>query len=74
MSNLETLLKLEDELGLQIGKKLRYQNLLHERFGSDKPTTEQRIAVAEEVLNGPWLGVLGAQAERTTFEKNKNEQ
>jgi hypothetical protein len=71
--NLEALLSLEDKLETQVGKKLRYDNLVWERYTSlgQTATTEQKIAIAEEVLDGAWLGTLGAQAELVKKQSRK---
>ena len=58
----QVLSDLEQKLNSQLGKKLRYLNLIKERFGNNASETD-KISVAMEVLNGPWLGVLGALAE-----------
>jgi len=53
-----------NKLSQQVGKLNRYENLLRQLVETNpSPTFAQKIKIAEEVLNGPWLGVLGAMAE-----------
>jgi len=69
----DDLAKLEGQLIAQVGKRQRYENLILERytFQDKEASIDELCAVAEEVLNGPWLGVLGAQAEHVKSQRQK---
>lgn len=64
MTNLQSL---ESQLSKSLGKKYRYLNLVAE---VDNPTDDQKTEIAERVLREQDLGVFGAQAEYTKWQKN----